>query len=172
MIQRQITSALTRMHVRNLVHDDVKLENIIWDTSLRKAVLVDVGVTLNFDNKDGMSSYSFNPSGTPSYAPPEFLDKTKSPTGNGDIWALGVTMLFVWGYIGLPDGDWLLPGIWDEPSRGDREQMQEWLRQVRVLRDGSTGDERPELRAMLVDNPDGRIGSADLERLLSRGSCL
>lgn len=45
-------------------------------------------------------------------------------------------------------------------------QMQEWLRQVRIR---STGDERPEMRAMLVDDPDERIGSADLERFLSRG---
>lgn len=88
-------------------------------------------------------------------------------------------MLFVWGYVRLPDGDWLLPGVvsGDDPpgagpSRGarHREQMQEWLRQVAALRDGGAGDERPGLRAMLRDDPDQRIGSADLERLLSGGS--
>lgn len=83
-------------------------------------------------------------------------------------------MLFVWGHVRLPDGAWLLPGVWDEPSSsrgGDREQMLAWLRQVRVLRDGYAGDERPELRMMLVDEPDDRIGSADLlERLLSEVS--
>lgn len=76
-------------------------------------------------------------------------------------------MLFVWGYVRLPDGEWLLPGVWDEPSRGDREEMQEWLRHVKVLREGSAGDERPELRRMLADDPDQRIGSADLELRLS-----
>lgn len=182
VIHRQITSALAHIHARNLVHDDVKPENVIWDSSRKRAVLIDFGATVNFNDTDGQrlappkdddGTYFFTPSGTPSYAPPEFLDRRKSSTGKGDVWALGVTMLFVWGYVRLPDGEWLLPRVvnWDneEPASGcrEREEMQEWLRKVRNLRDGSAGDDRPGLRAMLVDDPAERIGSADLERLLS-----
>lgn len=129
---------------------------------------MDFGATLHVNSINSPSSaYVFNPSGTPSYAPPEFLHKTKGLTGKGDIWALGVTMLFVWGYVRLPDGAWLLPGVWDEPSRGHREEMQQWLLHVRMLRDGSAGEQRPELRTMLADDPGERIGSADLELRLS-----
>lgn len=116
-------------------------------------MLVDFGAVLNLAV---VPNDYFNPSGTPSYVPPEFLNKRKGPAG--DVWALGVVMLFVWGYMRLPDGEWLLPGVWDE---GGDVEMRAWLDEVRDLKERWC-KERPVLEEMLNEDPKERISSADL----------
>lgn len=158
VILRQMASALSHLHAQQLVHDDVKLDNIVWDAVAKRAVLIDFGAALNFAV---LPADYFNPSGTPSYAPPEFLDRRKGP--EGDVWALGVVMLFVWGYLRLPDGEWLLPGVWDA---GGGVEMRAWLSEVKGLR-GQVGKEVPVLVEMLNEDPDERIGSVELVRKLA-----
>lgn len=154
----QQASALSHLHTQHLIHDDVKPENIIWDPLTNRSVLIDFGAALNLTILP--QSY-FNPSGTPSYVPPEFLKKKKGPAG--DVWALGVVMLFVWGYVRLPDGEWFLPGVWEE---GGDVEMRMWLEEVRELKERWC-EERPVLREMLDEDPGERISSADLVRRLA-----
>lgn len=158
-ILRQMASALARLHARRLVHDDVKPENIMWDPLRSHAVLVDFGAALDLA---ALPEGYFHPSGTPSYAAPEFLRRQKG--AEGDVWALGVTMLFVWRRVALPQGGWFLPGVWDE---GGDVEMREWLVEV-----GGLGQlEREQgtaLGEMLQEDPGQRIASAELaQRLLS-----
>lgn len=159
IILRQMACALSHLHSLRLLHDDVKPENIIWDPVGSRAVLIDFGAALNLAVlPDGY----FNPSGTPNYAAPEFLDKRKDANGKGDVWALGIVMLFLWAHVKLPDGDWLLPGTWDE---GGDIEMRQWLGEVNRL--GQV--ERKQgtvLGEMLQEDPAERIGSADLVRRL------
>lgn len=157
-ILRQQASALSHLHALRLVHDDVKPENVIWDPLAQRAVLIDFGAALNLDV---LPAGYFNPSGTPSYAPPEFLCRKKGP--EGDVWALGVVMLFVWRYVKLPDGNWLLPGVWDE---GGDAEMREWLDEVSNLR-ARWCVERPVLGELLKEDPGARISSAELVRRLT-----
>lgn len=155
-----MASALSHLHARRLTHDDVKPDNIIWDPSGKRAVLVDFGAALDFTT---LPENYFNPSGTPNYVPPEFLDRRKGP--EGDIWALGIVMMFIWGYVKLPDGGWLLPGVWDE---GGDTEMREWLREVKVLRD-KAGKQGPWVREALEEDPGRRVGSAALVQMLLNG---
>lgn len=123
-------------------------------------MLIDFGAALNLAL---LPAGYFNPSGTPSYAPPEFLRKKKGP--QGDVWALGVVMLFVWAYVKLPEGEWLLPGVWDE---GGDAEMRAWLREVTELTEKCSG-KRSILGEMLKEDPEERISSADLVHRILAG---
>lgn len=156
-----MASALAFLHSVSIIHDDVKPDNIMWCGENEHGVLIDFGATL----MDMPQDY-FNPSGTPSYAPPEFLARKKS--AKGDIWGLGITLLFAFGYVPLPGGEWMLPHALDESTEAHKEMLA-WLAEVDSLRAEILG--RNYLFAsMLHAEPLGRIGSDELvEQLGSVG---
>ncbi|KAH8878943.1 kinase-like protein [Thozetella sp. PMI_491] len=158
ILWKQMAGALSHIHARSIIHDDVKPENIVWSPEQKHAVLIDFGAALDFNV---LPTDFFNPSGTPNYAGPDFLSKKKGP--KGDIWALGVTILFAYRYIKLPDGEWLLPAVWDEGK--PREEMLEWLEQIETLRK-ETESVMPLISDMLNPDQDARIGSAELVKRL------
>ncbi|CAN8101202.1 unnamed protein product [Discula destructiva] len=108
-ILRDIAGALDYLHARDIVHNDIKPGNIMY-TRERGAVLCDFG--MSFKKTDLQGSIG----GTPYYIGPEYLGQKLRGTP-GDVWALGVTMLYVLGKIGLPD------------VRGDRRHPRQlyWL---------------------------------------------
>jgi serine/threonine protein kinase len=159
LLLQQMAGALSHLHARSLVHDDVKPENIIWIPSEKRAVLIDFGAALDF-TKLPQGGY-FNPSGTPSYVPPEFLNRKKGP--KADVWALGVVALFALGHLPLPGGNWLLPATLNEGK--DRSQMLQWLDEIDTLRSGQDVG-RSSLARMLDSDPDARISSSDLVQQL------
>ncbi|EPS45836.1 hypothetical protein H072_179 [Dactylellina haptotyla CBS 200.50] len=157
----QISSALAFLHGKNIMHDDVKPENIVYDPHAQNAVLVDFGAALRAE-EDG--TVEFNPSGTPPYAPPEFLQRRKSM--KGDVWAFGVSMLFVMGYIRLPDGEWILPYVFEDVEM--KEEMETWLQEVESWREKARRDQIENvLGEMLESEPEKRIYSLELCRLLA-----
>jgi serine/threonine protein kinase len=93
-ILHDMAGALHYIHDRNLVHNDIKPANILYSRE-RGAVLCDMG----------MSTHASSPGtngGTPYYVPPEFIGR-KLRGAPGDVYALGVTMLFVLRKISFPD---------------------------------------------------------------------
>ncbi|KAF4784038.1 hypothetical protein HER10_EVM0003278 [Colletotrichum scovillei] len=183
-IWSQIASALSHLHSTcNIIHDDVKPENIIFffpslhSTSREEhpqphAVLLDFGaaITLPFPLPSSPISPSpslniWSPSGTPPYAPPEFLRRTKSHAS--DIWGLGVTLLFCFGYIPLPTGSWILPHVFE--NEAVKQEMVAWLDSIEELRtslSGSGDAEKVLLGRMLERDPEVRVGSSEIVRLL------
>lgn len=156
----QMSSALAHLHSTCcLIHDDVKPENIMWNPVSQNSILVDFGAALN---RKVLPAGFFNPSGTPPYAPPEYLQRRKS--SEGDVWALGVTMLFAFGYLPLPDGAWILPEAFEK--EGVRRDMVDWLNEVEGWRRRLAGGEKGLLAEMLEADPDGRVGSKELARRL------
>ena len=133
----------------------------MWSSEREHSVLIDFGAAL-VDVPEG----SFTPSGTPNYVAPEFLHKVKS--AKGDIWALGITMLFAFDYIALPDGEWVLPAVWDEPSDA-RNEMLLWLSEIEKLR-GRLSNDKPLLVSMLEKDPEARMCSLDLSQALEASS--
>lgn len=153
---KQISSALAYLHTNSITHDDVKPDNIMWDPATQHSVLIDFGAALNHKI---LPPDWFNPSGTPPYAPPEFLQRKKGSAG--DVWALGVTILFAFKYIKLPDGEWILPHVFeDDMVLGE---MRSWLNEIegwrKELIDGTDGL----LAEMLEQDPNKRIVAEDLE---------
>ena len=68
--------------------------------------------------------------GTPCYVPPEYLFNL--PRGfEGDIWAFGITMLFVFGLIPLPQGKWKIAAVVQDLNV--RQKIIDWLKEVREV---------------------------------------
>ncbi|PTB78016.1 kinase-like protein [Trichoderma longibrachiatum ATCC 18648] len=87
-ILHDISSALTYLARRGIVHHDIKPQNITYSVD-RGAVLIDFGMAASVTNTDEQG-------GTPHFVPPEYLIKDKRSRGlAGDVWALGVTMLCI-----------------------------------------------------------------------------
>jgi serine/threonine protein kinase len=152
----QISSALADLHAQSVIHDDVKPDNMMWDNERKHAVLIDFGAALIQDGP-----VEFNPSGTPPYAPPEFLQRRKGM--EGDVWALGVTILFALRYVHLPDGDWILPYVFQDEAV--LQEMMAWLAEVEGLRRELIGTNML-LAEMLDADPDTRVKSPEVVRRL------
>ncbi|KAK9418857.1 putative Kinase-like domain-containing protein [Seiridium unicorne] len=93
-IMKDIAGALNYVHQRRRVHNDIKPANILYSRD-RGAVLCDFG----------LSTRTVDPAtngGTPYYVPPEFIGQKLRGTPS-DVWALGVTMLYVLRKITFPD---------------------------------------------------------------------
>lgn len=151
----QMASALHHIHMRNVIHDDVKPDNIMWSPVHQRAVLIDFGAA----SSDPPLNW-FNESGTPSYAAPEYLIRHKSSAS--DVWGLGITMLFVFGHVPLPDGKWILPVALKEGTEA-RMEMETWLTEVETVR-SQIGKEKAMvmLYNMLNPDPSSRVNSGSV----------
>lgn len=87
-----ITDALNFIHSKGITHDDIKPANILYSKQ-RGPVLIDFGWSSN--------GY-VHTAGSPWYIPPEYAKKGERGVA-GDIFALGVVMLFLLGMIPLPE---------------------------------------------------------------------
>ena len=175
-ILRDITSALHYIHDRNLIHNDIKPANILYSRE-RGAVLCDLGLSTHFRDSPSIG-------GTPWYVPPEFIAmKQRGPPS--DVWALGVTMLYVLGKMTFPDArghrahprhiHWLIAKV--NPLRGDRNpqpeaaaNMRHWLNEVNATRATLNMHDRLErlVYEMLVPNPHHRIKMEEIRERLAQ----
>ncbi|KAF4509343.1 hypothetical protein G6O67_003521 [Ophiocordyceps sinensis] len=158
-VLRDVASALVYLEEQQVLHNDLKPGNIIYDRD-RGGVLIDFGLACT--PRDACNG------GTPWYLPPEFIEDGKREFAS-DVFALGVTMLYLLQMTRLPDvtePGWLIPHVFTDVTQ-DRK-MRAWLEKVDRLaqRLGVTGIE-PVVRAMLEEEPGQRISAADIGRRLS-----
>ena len=89
---RQIIQGIKYIHSKNIVHRDIKLENILIDLN-NNIKICDFGISKIFENENNM--ILFDKCGTPMYMAPEILLSSKE---NGyfakpvDIWAAGIAL--------------------------------------------------------------------------------
>eukprot|EP00049_Salpingoeca_infusionum_P018108 m.355795 g.355795 ORF g.355795 m.355795 type:complete len:344 (-) comp17343_c0_seq1:445-1476(-) len=121
----QVASGLAHVHARNIIHGDIKPENILIDTNTGQALVCDFGLA-----KLAVSYTTQRPEGTLPYMAPEMLDGTCSctcihrkyhkvvhtcagvlVTQAVDVWALGL-VLYATLYADLP---------WDAASPTDKD---------------------------------------------------
>ena len=152
-VWENISDALTYIHARNILHCDIKPENIVLGEKDRGAVLCDFGCS-------GWESSAGN-GGTPCYLPPEFLMDESKRSFPDDIWAFGVTMLYVHRRIPLPCGNWKIADIHTDQSV--QKMMRKWLLEIEEVQ-----ERLPErlslLRNMLQQDPFYRIKASSLHK--------
>ncbi len=125
-----MASALAFIHDHKVVHNDVKMYNIMYNPE-RGAVLIDFGLSLPYGRTPSTSC------GTPWYLPPEFVDDWTTRGPSSDVWALGVVLLWMLGRIPFPEKTpgWSIGDIhYYEPTSPEsskaRRAMRTWTNQV------------------------------------------
>ncbi|GKT61152.1 serine/threonine protein kinase [Colletotrichum tofieldiae] len=119
-ILRGTSSALAYLAGQRIIHNDIKPANIAY-SPVRGPVLLDFGLATTANEK-GL------PGGTPWYIPPDLVVQRTRGTP-GDVWALGVTMLYVLGKITLPERTtrgWLIRDVMTRDEEA-REYLMIWL---------------------------------------------
>lgn len=86
-IFKQLTLSVEYCHSKNICHRDIKLENIIIDDELNLK-LIDFGFA-SLASKGKLLNFFC---GTPSYMPPEIVQKKEYIGFNADIWCLGILL--------------------------------------------------------------------------------
>lgn len=81
-----VFQALKYIHSMNIIHNDIKLDNIVFKKSLNECKLVDFGYSEVID-----SGYSLRKVGSTYYTAPEIL-MNKKHDFKADIWALGISL--------------------------------------------------------------------------------
>ena len=162
-ILKGIASALACLAAQGIRHNDVKPGNIAWSPR-RGAVLLDFGLADRHGHTLGGSAW---------YLPPEYYLRTSDRREpEGDVWGLGVTLLYPLGLIPLPDrkdNNWHIREARNNPHGNDGEKMQSWLNYVSDERDKlDREDTLPSiLHSMLHERRESRMTAAQIVQKLS-----
>ncbi|KAI0543345.1 kinase-like domain-containing protein [Xylaria curta] len=110
-IMQDIASALSHVHSKQKVHNDIKPGNILYSPE-RGAVLIDFGIS----TQRGQFAST---GGSPWYLSPELMVNWELRGPASDIWALGVVGLWLLGHIHLPEAtypQWQIADIISEDT--------------------------------------------------------
>ena len=93
-ILKQLVKSVEFLHCHNIVHHDIKAENIFFLSSDHKNILLgDFGLARILNSNEKMHDVS----GTLSYMAPEMFDREQGYSFPIDIWAIGVVAYFMLG---------------------------------------------------------------------------
>lgn len=135
----QILSGISYCHDLNIIHRDIKLENILLDSS-NNVKIIDFGFATFTDPESKIKLFC----GTPSYMSPEIVGKRENPGAPADIWALGV-LLYV-----------MLAGTFPFKSTSDRDLYRLILKGTFDIPASISSSAKVLIRKMLSQDPKKR----------------
>ncbi|KAI8058071.1 kinase-like domain-containing protein [Syncephalis plumigaleata] len=142
----QLISGVSYMHSKNIVHRDLKLENLLLDRN-RNVIITDFGFANQFDITQG--DLMATSCGSPCYAAPELVVSEGMYVGTAvDIWSCGVILYaMLAGYLPYDD----------DPANPDGDNINLLYKYILatslVFPDYISPDARDLLRKMLVPDP-------------------
>ena len=83
----QILEGLNNLHKNNIVHRNIKLENLLLDSTMKHINIIDFGLSKNIKNVKLNT-----PCGSPSYASPEMIKNEQYCRMKNDKWSLGIIL--------------------------------------------------------------------------------
>lgn len=83
----QICKGMSYCHSKNIVHRDLKLENILIDDD-NNVKIIDFGFSISITPDKTLNIFC----GTPSYMAPEIVSKRNYKGQATDVWALGILL--------------------------------------------------------------------------------
>jgi serine/threonine protein kinase len=85
----QLFQAVAHLHAHDVIHRDIKADNVLVSADMTDLRLVDFNAAKNLSEGGALTM-----TGTVDYMPPEVLDGD-SPSEAGDIWAVGLCLHFM-----------------------------------------------------------------------------
>jgi serine/threonine protein kinase len=86
-IFKQIYDAVKYIHNKNIIHRDLKTNNIVFlDEEKTKVAIIDFGISSTFSGGDVLNA------GTLRYLPPEAFEENNRNSIGFDMWALGIIL--------------------------------------------------------------------------------
>lgn len=139
-ILHDMSNALFYVHSQGIIHNDIKPANILYSKA-RGAVLIDFGLSSEMTDK------ALHTGGSPWYIPPEYDEATGTRGPPGDVFALGVVMLFLLKESPLPELqwprlNWIIANVKAQGRIADeaRNAMNQWLGTVERTSEGLLED--------------------------------
>ena len=156
-VMAQVADALAEAHGHNVVHRDIKPDNIIYDRESCKATVTDFGIACLLDHRNTRTGTIL---GSPSYMSPEQL-AARDLDGRADLFSMGVTL------YQLLTGQ--LPFVGDSLSNLMYRIANERHREVRRIRDDLPNCATTITNRCLEKDPERRYVSAvQLAQVLRR----
>jgi serine/threonine protein kinase len=90
-IFKQLIRAVGYMHQKGYAHRDLKLDNILMDTTTKTIKIIDFGFSLKASGDEKLNVFC----GTPHYMDPDIVRKSPYNGPAADIWACGVILYII-----------------------------------------------------------------------------
>ncbi|KAF7289884.1 Non-specific serine/threonine protein kinase [Mycena indigotica] len=153
----QLISGVWYMHQKNIVHRDLKLENLLLDRN-RNLIITDFGFANHF-NRD-KNEFMETMCGSPCYAAPELVNAEGNYVGTmADVWSCGVILYaMLSGYLPFDDDP-------TNPEGEDINKLYKYIATTPLTYPEHISDDACSLLSiMLVPNPSGRADLATIMR--------
>jgi serine/threonine-protein kinase len=147
-VGQEVCRALAAVHAAEIVHRDIKAQNVMRATDGGRIILMDFGAGEFINDK----SVDSRPQGTPLYLAPEIFAGDNASV-QSDIYAVGVLLYFL--VTGaFPVAGSSVPALIDAHRRGDRRRLR---------------DRRPDLPSSFVNTVEQAINPDPVRRFTSAG---
>ncbi|PVU95522.1 hypothetical protein BB561_001771 [Smittium simulii] len=151
----QLILAVSHLHKNQIVHRDLKLENLLLDKN-RNVKVTDFGFANHFDEKHG--ELMITSCGSPCYAAPELVVSNGMYVGTMvDVWSCGVILFaMVAGYLPFDDDD-------TNPNGENINQLYKYILSKKLEYPSSVGSLAQNLlERILVSDPTKRATLAEI----------